>query len=72
MLNVHSIMVIPKTKTSTEKRKEQNKEHARNKFTSIFDSALENEVLDEVAYHTTGYTRNAKIYDTHYVTKDYN
>lgn len=72
LLNVHSVMVIPKTKTSTEKKKDQRKGYAKSKFTKILDSALEREVSNTVAYQTNGYTKNAKSFSTHYETKDYN
>lgn len=72
LLNVHSVMTIPKMKTSTQKKKEDRKNTTKKSFTKLFDSVVEKEVDETVAYQTNGYTKNAKSFNTHYETKDYN
>lgn len=71
LLNVHSVVVIPKTKTSTQDKKDKRKGNRKSNFSKIFDSALEKEVSDTIEYTASGYTKNAKSYTTHYETKEY-
>jgi hypothetical protein len=72
LLNVQSVVVIPKMKTSTQKEKNNRKGANRNSFSKLFDSVVETEVDETVAYQTNGYTKNAKSFNNHYETKDYN
>ncbi len=72
LLNVQSVVVIPKAKTSTQKKKEDREKHNQSKFTKLFDSVVEKEVSETIAYNSTGYTKHAKSFNTHYETKDYN